>query len=130
MHQLDYIGVFLQAKVKNRVFVKLDSRYAEYFSEYSSYFGIALILLKYMYEMTNSGKLISYELTEWMIYAGLIQYQFQMSIYYKSAPDGTKNIVLYYVDGCAYRYTSEALGKWFVDTLGKILHVKFLWFVN
>ena len=34
-HQLDFIGAFLQAKVKNRVFVKLDMRYADYFPEYS-----------------------------------------------------------------------------------------------
>ena len=31
VHQLDFIGVFLQANVKNRVFVKLDMRYASYF---------------------------------------------------------------------------------------------------
>ena len=30
-HQLDFIGTFLQANVKNRVFVKLDSRYKDYF---------------------------------------------------------------------------------------------------
>ena len=30
-HQLYFIGAFLQEKVKNRVFVKLDSRYADYF---------------------------------------------------------------------------------------------------
>ena len=30
VHQLYFIGAFLQEKVKNRVFVKLDSRYAEY----------------------------------------------------------------------------------------------------
>ena len=30
-HQLDFIGAFLQEKVKNRVFVKLDSRYSDYF---------------------------------------------------------------------------------------------------
>ena len=35
VHQLDFIGAFLQAKVKNRVFVKLDMRYAAYFPEYS-----------------------------------------------------------------------------------------------
>ena len=29
VHQLDFIGAFLQAKVKNRVFVKLDMRYAD-----------------------------------------------------------------------------------------------------
>ena len=31
VHQLDFIGVFLKAKVKNRVFVKLYSRYADDF---------------------------------------------------------------------------------------------------
>ena len=38
LHQLDFIGAFLQAKVKNRVFVKFDSRYAGYFLAYSNYF--------------------------------------------------------------------------------------------
>ena len=33
VHQLDFIGAFLQAKVKNRMFVKLDMRYADYFPE-------------------------------------------------------------------------------------------------
>ena len=32
VHQLDCIGSFLQEKVKNRLFVKLDSRYADYFA--------------------------------------------------------------------------------------------------
>ena len=36
VHQLDFIGAFLQSKVKNGVFVKLDSRYEEYFLSYSS----------------------------------------------------------------------------------------------
>ena len=57
-----------------------------------------------------------------------------MSIYYKYTPDGTKEIVLYYVDYCVYWYTSEAIGKWFVDTLGNIFHVNFLvyahWFMS
>ena len=42
-------------KVKNRVFVKLDSRYADYFTEYLNYSGRSLRLLKSMYGMTNSG---------------------------------------------------------------------------
>ena len=57
-----------------------------------------------------------------------------MYIYYKYAPDGSKIVVLYYVDDCVYWYTNEDIGKWFVDTLGKILHVKFLgyahWFMS
>ena len=38
VHQLYFIGAFLQAKVKNRVFFKLDIRYTEYFPEYAQYF--------------------------------------------------------------------------------------------
>ena len=61
VHQLDLIGSFLQAKVKNREFVNLYSRYADYFPEYSSYFVRYLILLKSMYGITNSGKLFTDE---------------------------------------------------------------------
>ena len=62
VHQLDLIGAFLQEKVKSRVFVNLDSIYAEYFPEYAKYFGKALRLLKSMYGMNNSGKLFADEL--------------------------------------------------------------------
>ena len=44
VHKLDFIGEILQAKVKNRVFVKLDIRYTDYFPEYEKYFGRALRL--------------------------------------------------------------------------------------
>ena len=57
-----------------------------------------------------------------------------MSIYCKYAPDVSKIVVLSYGDECVYWYTSEALGKWFVDTLGKIFHVNFFryahWFMS
>ena len=57
-----------------------------------------------------------------------------MSIYYKYAPDGAKIVVLSYVYDCVYWYNYETLGKWFVDALGNIFHVKFLvyahWFMS
>ena len=74
-HQLDFIGALLQAKVNNRVFVKLDIMCTDYFPEYEKYFGRALILLKSMYGMTNSGKLFADELIEWLLEAGFIQSQ-------------------------------------------------------
>ena len=111
VHQLDFIGAFLKAKVKNRVFVKLDMRYADYFPEYGQYFGRALRLLKSMYGMSNYGKLFADELTEWLLEAGFIQSQYQMSIYYKYAPDGSKIVVLSYVDDYVYFYTNEDIGK-------------------
>ena len=45
VYQLDFIGALLQAKVNNRVFVKLESRYTDYFPEYLSCSERDLILL-------------------------------------------------------------------------------------
>ena len=57
-----------------------------------------------------------------------------MSIYYKYAPDGSNIFLLFCVYDCVYWYTNEDIGKWFVDTLVKILHVKCLgyahWFMS
>ena len=64
-----------------------------------------------MYGMNDSGKLFSDELTEWLLEADFIQYQCNMSIYYKYAPYVSKIVVLYYVDDCVYWYTYEAIGK-------------------
>ena len=130
MHQLDFIESLLQAKVKNRVFVKSDSRYADYFPEYSNYFGRALILLKSMYGMSNYGKLFADDLTELLLESFSIQSKCQMYIYYKYEPDETKIVVLYYVDEFFYCYTYEALGKWFVDALGKRFRVNFLGYAH
>ena len=63
VHQLYFIGAFLKAKFKNRAFLKLNSRYIYYFTQYSKYFGRALRLFKSIYGMTNSGKLFVDELT-------------------------------------------------------------------
>ena len=53
-----------------------------------------------------------------------------MSIYYNYAPDGAKIVVLSYVDDCVYWYKSEALGKWFLDAIGKICHLNFLGYAH
>ena len=53
-----------------------------------------------------------------------------MSIYYKYAPDGINIVALSYVDDCAYWYTYETIGKWFMDTLGNILYVKLLGYAH
>ena len=55
-----------------------------------------------MYGMNNSGKLFADEITEWLIEEVFMQSQCQMSIYYKYAPDGSKIVVLSYVDDCVY----------------------------
>ena len=90
---------FLQGEVKNRVFVKLESRYVDYFLEYSKYFGRSLILLNYMYGMTNSGKVFANELTDLLINEeGFNKSQCQIFVYYKYTPDGKNIVVFCYVD--------------------------------
>ena len=111
VHRLYFIGTFLQSKVKNRVFVKLDIRYTDYFPEYAQYFGRSFKLFKSIYGMTKSGKMFAYDLTEWLIEEGFMQSQCQMSIYYKYAPYGSKIVVLSYFDDCVYWYTNEYLGN-------------------
>ena len=76
--------------------------------------------------MNKSGKLFIDELKKWVLEAVFIQSQCQMSIYYKYAKDGTNIVVLSYVDDSVNWYMSKALGKWFLDTLGKRFHVNFL----
>ena len=53
-----------------------------------------------------------------------------MSIYYKYTPYGSNFFVLSYIDDCVYWYTNEDLGKWFVDTLGKMFHLNFLGYAH
>ena len=56
-------------------------------------------------------KLFADELTEWLLEAGFIQSQRQMSIYYKYVLDGKNIVVISYVDDFVYCYTSESNGK-------------------
>ena len=75
--------------------------------------------------MTNSGDLFSGYLTEWLLEAGFIQSQCQMSIYYKYAPDVYKIVFLSYLDECIYWYTNEDPVKCSTDNL-----VKRIWFMS
>ena len=81
--------------------------YTDYFPEYAKYFERALRLLKSMCDITNFGKLCADEWTEWFLEAGFIQSQWQMSIYYKYAPERSICFVLSYVDDCVYWYANE-----------------------
>ena len=103
VQQLNFIGEFLQANVKHGVFVKLGSRYREYLPEYANYFGRPLRINKSMYGMTTYGYLFDDELANWLIdEADFNHYKYQISEYYKYAPDGSKFVVLSYFDHCLY----------------------------
>ena len=71
-----------------------------------------------MYGINSSRNIFANDLTNWKIgEAGVEQEHFQVYIYYKYRPDGSKLFVLCYVYYCVYWYTSVELGELFVDTL-------------
>ena len=67
VHQLGFIGAFIQANIKHKVFLKLDSRYVEYFPWHDKYFERTMRLKKSMYGMTNPRNIFSDELKNWLI---------------------------------------------------------------
>ena len=108
VHQLDCIGELLQSNVKHRVFLKLYSRYGDYFPECCNYFVIPLRLNKSICGMTNYGQLFSDDITNLMIdVSGFKKSQFQISIYYKYTPGESNLVVLSYVDDCVFWFTYE-----------------------
>ena len=65
-----------------------------------------------MYGMIIPEDLFVDKFTYWLINEPVFkQSHFQMSIYYKYAPDGTNIVFEYYVDCFVYWYTYEALGN-------------------
>ena len=88
--------------------MKLNSRYREYFPDYANYFRRPLRLNKSMYGMNNSGYVFADELTNWLIKeVGFNEYKYQIYAYYNYAPDGSRLVVLSYVDDCVYWYKYE-----------------------
>ena len=84
-------------------------------------------LKKSMYGINNYRNIFADELTNCLTYkAGFNQKKCKISVYYKYAPDGSKFVVVSFVDESVYWYTYEELRDWFVDKLGKIFHMIFI----
>ena len=54
IYQLDFVGAFLQAKAKNRVFTILPAEWKEFYPDLAEWFGTPLRLLKSIYGSTDS----------------------------------------------------------------------------
>ena len=133
LYQLDFIGEFLEAKVKNRVFAKLDR------DMQITLQNIQITLEEPWYYWSLCMEwltLESYLLMSWQS-GYLRQASFNLNsrcLFIISMHQMKKNKTkIYYVDDCAHWYTYEALLKWFVDDIGKIFHQNFLvyahWFM-
>jgi len=105
VRQLDFIGAFLQAKVRSRVFIRMPASYGEIWPEFKPYCGVPVRLAKSMYGMTLSGKNWYVELQEWLLSEGFQQSSVIKCFFWKTFPDGSVIKMLDYVDDLLY--TSE-----------------------
>ena len=56
IYQLDFIGAFLHAIARNRVFTILPNEWRELFPELADWFGVPLRLLKSIYGSVDSSR--------------------------------------------------------------------------
>jgi hypothetical protein len=68
--QLDFIGAFLQANTRSRIFVTIPAIIGNLFPEFKDYCGKPVRLAKSMYGMTLSGKYWWLDLLEFLLSLG------------------------------------------------------------
>jgi hypothetical protein len=107
VRQLDFVGAFLQAKVRSRIFVKIPTIYGSIFPEFQKYCGVPLHLLKSLYGMTLSGKYWYQDLMEFLVSIGFTQSTVIRCLFYKKFPDGSVIFLLNYVDDMLYYGNSD-----------------------
>ncbi|MGH7954550.1 MAG: reverse transcriptase domain-containing protein, partial [Gloeomargaritales cyanobacterium] len=131
--QLDFIGAFLQASVRERIFIKLPVKYGELFPEYAHFCGRPLRLNKSMYGMIHSGRFWWQELLEWLLSNGFNSSAVHPCLLWKKVG---KNVlmVLDYVDDMLYFSTCAKLEKKFQEELSARFKAEFMgqahWFLS
>jgi hypothetical protein len=98
VHQLDFVGAFLQANDKGRTFVTLPKVYGDIWSDFKDYCGRHMRLVKSMYGMTYSGMYWYLDLKDWMHEEGYTQSRASPCFFFKVFPDGSYVKLVVYVD--------------------------------
>jgi hypothetical protein len=96
VRQMDFIGAFLQAKVRSRVFIKMPAIYGELFPDLKAYCGVPVRLVKSMYGMSLSGKYWYQELQEFLLENEFEQSKVIACFFWKVFSDGSYVYLLDY----------------------------------
>jgi hypothetical protein len=117
VRQLDFIGAYLQAKVRGRIFIKMPGIYGNLFPEFQAYCGVPVRLIKSMYGMTLSGKFWYQELQGWLLENGFKQSTVIPCLFWKVFPDNSIVYLLDYVDDCLYFGKNNIMVKLFEEEI-------------
>ena len=116
--QIDFVGAFLQARVKQRLFVTLPAEFESYFPEFKDYFGKPQLLDKAMYGTSIASKCWNEDLTEYFTKsAGFSQSSVDSSLFIKRLPDGKYIELILYVDDAMMFFDSDQTKEEFFKDL-------------
>ena len=115
--QVDFIAAFIQARVRERVFVKLSEDLSAACPEYSHMFGRPLRLERGLYGLTLCGKYWNVELQEYLNEIGFVQSKVDPCLMVRRDKDGNYIKLINYVDDMLYYGSSEEHEKIFVKEL-------------
>jgi hypothetical protein len=115
--QLDFVGAFLQAKTRSRVFVIIPPIYGILFPEYKELCGTPVRLAKSMYGMTLSGKYWFLDLQDYLIEVGFRSSSTIPCLFIKEDEKHNKIYILNYVDDMLYYGNDETTVREFEQQL-------------
>jgi hypothetical protein len=105
--QLDFIGAFLQANTRSRIFVTIPAIIGNLFPEFKDYCGKPVHLAKSMYGMTLSGKYWWLDLLEFLFSLGFKSSKCVACLLILITKEGYSIYVLNYVDDMRYFGTCD-----------------------
>jgi hypothetical protein len=114
--QLDFIGAFLQANTRSRIFVTIPAVFGNLFPEYKHFCGIPLRLARSMYGMTLSGKYWYLDLLEFLLSLNFRSSKNIPCLFMLVGKKG-KIFLLNYVDDMLYFGTDSGEVLWFEQAL-------------
>jgi hypothetical protein len=114
--QLDFVGAFLQANTRCRIFVTIPAVFGNLFPEFKEYCRKPIKLAKSMCGMTLSGKYWWLDLREFLLSLGFKPSKSEPCLFIFISKEG-RIFVLNYVDDMLYFGTVDTKVKWFEERL-------------
>ena len=122
INQLDFIGAFCQALIKDRLFLALPKEYACLLPpEYAEYFDKPQLLSKSIYGLNIAAKAWNEDLTEWLTSNSEIKFtasEVDASLFVHRNGDAFIYLIIY-VDDCLYFGSSNEIEEEFAKALSK-----------
>jgi hypothetical protein len=126
VRQLDFVGAFLQAKMRTRMFITIPNIYGVLFPEFREFCGKPVRLQMSMYGTTLCGKYWYLDLMDFLKKIGFKEGNCVKCLVIKEFADGSKIFILNYVDDMLYYGTDDIKVKAFEAQLSERFNLQLL----